>query len=216
MVRRRFGIAVCFIASLMLLWGLVVGQIFANEQHSSSAYQNLLSRLQQHPALQVSSAERSHWQANADGAMGLPDPNITLGLNNLPVNEPTRFDRYLPSSRSLEFKQLIPGLDGRASQRETYLKRAVLADLQRQQSLASLQLRLVTALAQRRRIQSARTALDRQLALLAERERWLKGEMASGAGVYARFDELDVKRAEIAEKRIRLDGEEARWQAELS
>ncbi|MCG7900005.1 MAG: TolC family protein [Candidatus Thiodiazotropha weberae] len=192
-----------------------MGEICATEQITSPAFQNLLLRLQQHPTLRVSMAERSHWQANADGSMGLPDPNITLGLNNLPVNEPTSFDRYLPSSRSLEFKQMIPGLSTRETRRDSHLARAALADLQRQLAFAELELRLVTALAQRRRIHAANEALDQQMALLMERERWLRGEMASGAAVYGRFDELDVKRAEIDEQKISLAGEAERWQAEL-
>ncbi|MCG8487594.1 MAG: TolC family protein [Chromatiales bacterium] len=215
MVRRLFG-SVRFVAGRLLpLWFFAAGQAAATEQISSPAFQNLLLRLQQHPALRVSLAERAHWQANADGSMGLPDPNFTLGLNNLPVNEPTSFDRYLPSSRSLEFKQVIPGLNGRETLRDTHLARAALADLQRQSVLAELELRLVTALAERRRIHAARAALDQQMGLLAERERWLRGEMASGAAVYGRFDELDVKRAEIDEKKITLAGEAERWQAEL-
>ncbi|MEW8627137.1 MAG: TolC family protein [Candidatus Thiodiazotropha sp.] len=215
MVRRLFG-SVRFVAGRLLpLWFFAAGQAAATEQISSPAFQNLLLRLQQHPALRVSLAERAHWQANADGSMGLPDPNFTLGLNNLPVNEPTSFDRYLPSSRSLEFKQVIPGLNGRETLRDTHLARAALADLQRQSVLAELELRLVTALAERSRIHAARAAFDQQMGLLAERERWLRGEMASGAAVYGRFDELDVKRAEIDEKKITLAGEAERWQAEL-
>ncbi|MEW8252891.1 MAG: TolC family protein [Candidatus Thiodiazotropha taylori] len=215
MLRRPFG-CVRFVAGRLLpLWFLAAGQAVATELSSSAAFQELLFRLQQHPALRVSLAERSHWQANAEGSMGLPDPNFTLGLNNLPVNEPTSFDRYLPSSRSLEFKQMIPGLNGRESLRESHLARAALADLQRQQVLAELELRLVTALAERRRINASNGALDQQMTLLAERERWLRGEMASGAAVYGRFDELDVKRVEIGEKKITLAGEAERWQAEL-
>ncbi|MBW9263407.1 MAG: TolC family protein [Candidatus Thiodiazotropha sp. (ex. Lucinisca nassula)] len=214
MLRRPF-VCVRVFAGLLPLCFLAAAQAVATDQSRSAAFQDLLLRLQQHPALRVSLAERSHWQANADGSMGLPDPKFTLGLNNLPVNEPTSFDRYLPSSRSLEFKQVIPGLTGREALRDSHLARAALADLQHQLALAELELRLVTALAERRRIQASNEAFEQQMALLLERERWLRGEMASGAAVYRRFDELDVKRAEIDEKKIALAGEAERWQAEL-
>ncbi|MCG7871474.1 MAG: TolC family protein [Candidatus Thiodiazotropha lotti] len=215
MLRRLFGSVRFVVGRYLPLWFLAAGQTAATEPVSSAAFQSLLLRLQHHPALRVSLAERAHWQANADGSMGLPDPKFTLGLNNLPVNEPTNFDRYLPSSRSLEFMQMIPGLTGRETLRDSHLARADLADLQRQLALAELQLRLVTALAERRRIHASNEALEQQMELLAERERWLRGEMASGASVYGRFDELDVKRAVIDEKKITLAGEAERWQAEL-
>ncbi|MCG7948302.1 MAG: hypothetical protein N0C84_18345, partial [Candidatus Thiodiazotropha taylori] len=67
MLRRPFG-CVRFVAGRLLpLWFLAAGQAVATEPSSSAAFQELLFRLQQHPALRVPLAERSHWQANAEG-----------------------------------------------------------------------------------------------------------------------------------------------------
>ncbi|MCU7844089.1 MAG: TolC family protein [Candidatus Thiodiazotropha sp. (ex Monitilora ramsayi)] len=200
---------------LLLIPLLATGQTIAANTADHTVFQDLLVRLQQHPALSVNASERRQWEASAEGALGLPNPNITLGINNVPVNEPTSFDRYLPSNRSLEFKQTIPNIKGREALRGTHLARASLADLEREAVWAGLHRRLITALAERRRIEDSTAALDQKLALLSELERWLRGEMAGGEAVYSRFDELDVRRAKIEEKKLTLAGEERRWQAEL-
>lgn len=202
--------------TLLVMFALLaVGRINAAETAGYAVFEELIARLKHHPALFVSASEQQQWLARADAAMGLPNPNLTLGLNNLPVNEPSSFDRYLPSSRSLEFKQTIPNLEGREALRSTHLARSSLAKLEQQVVMAELRKRLITALAQQRRVVNSKRALDQQLALLSELEPWLKGEMASGESVYSRFDELDVRRGRIEEKRVALNGEAGRWESEL-
>ncbi len=183
--------------------------------NSLSAYETMLEQLQYHPSVLIAESSARKWKANAAGALGLPNPNVTLGLNNLPVNRPTQFDRYLPSSRSLEFKQTLPGLDGREALRNTRLARADLATLERIEVMAGLRKRLIIAFAERQRIRESKVALDHKVALLLELERWLRGEMEGGGAVYNRFDELDVQQGRIREQRLMLEGEDQRWQAEL-
>lgn len=206
---RRLGL------QLLMATLFTAGHINADETAQYAAFDELLARLQHHPALFVSSSEQQLWLASADAALGLPNPNFTLGFNNVPVNEPTSFDRYLPSNRSLEFKQTIPSLEGREALRSTHLARSALARLEHQMVMAELRKRLITALAEQRRITHSKAALDQQLALLSELERWLKGEMAGGEAVYSRFDELDVQKSKIEEKKLTLTGEAGRWGSEL-
>ncbi len=200
---------------LLMVALFAVTHLYADENAQHAAFTDLLTRLQHHPALFVSSSEQQQWLASADAALSLPNPNFTFGFNNLPVNEPTSFDRYLPSSRSLEFKQSIPSLKGREALRSTHLARSTLAQIERQMVMAELRKRLITALAQQRRISHSKAALDQQLSLLSELERWLRGEMAGGGAVYSRFDELDVQKSKIEEKKLTLIGEAGRWGSEL-
>ncbi|GAB6041283.1 TolC family protein [Endothiovibrio diazotrophicus] len=182
---------------------------------STPAYEALRARLAQHPDVRADEAQARQWARQAEGALGLPNPSVTLGLNNLPVNEPTRFDRYLPSSRSLEVSQKIPNAAGREAERDTLLTRRGLAELERRERLAALERRLIEALAERERIGASRAALARQVTLIGELEQWLRGEMAGGEAVYGRFDELEIQRARIGERRVALEGEARRWEATL-
>ncbi len=200
------------LAGGLALWLGLSGPVQAIDD---AGYAQLREPLSRHPSLQVSDAGAEGYRRNAEGAMGLPNPNFTLGLNNLPLSDPASFDRYLPSSKSLEVMQRIPSLAGREAQRETLLRRAELTQLERRQTLAQLEQRLITALAERQRIRETLTALGQQLELLNELERWLRGEMAGGGAVYGRFDELDVQRARIRERQVALGGKDRRQQAEL-
>lgn len=214
--------SICFAAQgpyvrLRLASGLALLLAGSGLGHAAegSGYSELRERLLAHPSLQVSDAGAERLRHSAAGALGLPNPGLTLGLNNLPLNDPASFDRYLPSSKSLEVMQRIPSLAGREAQRETLLRRAELTQLERRQTLAQLEQRLITALAERQRIRETLTALGQQLELLDELERWLRGEMAGGGAVYGRFDELDVQRARIRERQVALGGKDRRQQAEL-
>ncbi|MEW8505187.1 MAG: TolC family protein [Candidatus Thiodiazotropha sp.] len=181
----------------------------------SNQFESLIEILREHPAVRQSESIAREWHKSSDGALGLPNPSITIGLNNVPVDDPTNLERYLPSNRSLEFKQAIPNGSGRKALRRTLLARSEVAMMEHLQVLAGLKKRLITALAERRRISESKAALAAQLDLIGELERWLGGEMEGGGSVYARFDELDVQRGRIEEREVALDGEDLRWQAEL-
>jgi hypothetical protein len=181
----------------------------------STRFETIVESLREHPSVRKYESITREWTWRSEGALGLPNPSITIGLNNVPVDDPTNLERYLPSNRSLEFKQAIPNWDSREAQRRTLLVRSEVAGLERLQVLAGLKKRLITALAERRRITESKTALAGQLDLISELERWLRGEMQGGSAVYARFDELDVRRGRIEERVVALDGEDMRWQAEL-
>lgn len=175
----------------------------------------MVERLHEHPEVRMNESMAREWSNSSDGALGLPNPSITIGLNNVPADDPMNLERYLPSNRSLEFKQAIPNGDAREAMRRTLLARSEVAELERLKVLARLKESLITALAERRRIAESKEALDGQLDLISELERWLRGEMEGGNSVYARFDELDVQRGRIEERLVVLNGEDLRWQAEL-
>ncbi|HBR98729.1 MAG TPA: hypothetical protein DD979_15345 [Gammaproteobacteria bacterium] len=193
---------------------LVVGvatSVVADER----SYTQLVNVLRDHPAVRAELAQARRWEASAQGAMGWPKPSLSVGLNNVPLTAPTDFDRYLPSNKSLEFKQAIPNRRGRQALRGAFDAQAEVTRLRAMQTLAGLEVRMIIALAERERIAASKQLLDQQALLLDELDHWLRGELAAGSGVYARLDEIDVRRGRIAETRLVLDGEDQRWRAEL-
>ncbi|MES9926430.1 MAG: TolC family protein, partial [Candidatus Thiodiazotropha endolucinida] len=198
---------------LFLIVPLAIGPMAIRAE--VTPFDAMVERLEDHPAVRKSASIAREWSMSSKGALGLPNPSITIGLNNVPVDDPTNLERYLPSNRSLEFKQAIPNGDVREAQYRTLLARSEVAQLERIQVLAGLKKRLITALAERRRITQSKEALGGQLELISELERWLRGVMEGGNSVYARFDELDVRRGRIEERLVTLEGEDLRWQAEL-
>ncbi|MBF0448096.1 MAG: TolC family protein [Magnetococcales bacterium] len=177
--------------------------------------QDLQALLRQHPSVLALEQEEYSSRREAEGFLGLPNPTVTLGLNNLPVEKPTDFEQYLPTNKSLNVSQKIPAWAERKAKKALVLEKGRLIRIKRAARLADLQTELMTVLAEQLRIQVSKQALDRQIELLDQLELWLKGRMESGLAVFGRFSELDIQREMIQEKIISLEGEALRRQADL-
>jgi outer membrane protein TolC len=187
------------------------GQQLSFEQHMAK----LLALLADHPSIGLSRQNELVQTLNADAAMGLPNPSFTLGFNNLPVDDPTAFDRFLPSNMSLEFRQTLPSSDTRNATKSTGMARAEQTRWERKVMLAQLEKRLIIALAERQRITEATSILQQKMGLLAEMQDWLEGSMQGGESQYSRLIEIEAQRGQINERTVALRGEDLRWQAEL-
>jgi len=65
------------------------------------------ARLLKHPTLQQLKLRSTAMQAFAKADSALPDPIISLGLNNVPINT-FAFDDFLPTHKSIGIQQSIP------------------------------------------------------------------------------------------------------------
>jgi len=75
-----------------------------------------LSILDSHPSVQRVLEEKEALVFEANGALGLPDPVVSLGVENIPIADPS-FDQYLPSSKTIGFSQNIPNPARRTAQK---------------------------------------------------------------------------------------------------
>ncbi|MEG3637626.1 TolC family protein [Magnetococcus sp. PR-3] len=191
---------------------MLVTPVSASEDNP---FQRLQSQLKDHPAVQAIQEQVQGVRYTAQGQLGLPNPGITLGVNNVPVSTPTRFDRFLPSNKSIGVTQRFPNFSGREARQQTGLAQAQLKQVELWTIWAGLKQKLIVALAQKQRIRRSLKALDEQFVKLDELEHWLKGEMESGRAVYGKVEGLDVQRAQLQEKRIALQGQASRWGATL-
>lgn len=66
---------------------------------AQTTYDDYVRRLDDHPAVQAFRSDALAAKFRADGELGLPDPVVTLGVNNVPIRDPS-FDRFLPTSKS--------------------------------------------------------------------------------------------------------------------
>jgi outer membrane protein TolC len=178
-------------------------------------FAELVLRLENHPSVVAARAGQVSEQESASGALGLPDPAIVMGINNLPVENPG-FDRFLPTSRSLGITQAIPNLGKRRAMaerfQETAQEKAWRADYQR----ATLEAELIGILGDLQKIDQMVHALNAQRQLYQELETWLQGRIEGGAADYGRFAELDSQRTEIDQKLNTLQGERAMVMARLT
>jgi outer membrane protein, heavy metal efflux system len=168
---------------------------------STPTVQELMTQLDTHPALQAYTAEARAAEAMAEGAMGLPNPRIGAGVENVPVNAPLRFDTSDMSSRSVMVSQDIPGRGLRGARAGVEQSAARLALVRREALRGQLAGELLSALAEYEMAGTLESLLDEQLALLDEREAYLSGRIDAGDALFAELAETDGERAAIDQRR---------------
>lgn len=132
--------------------------------HAQSLDQ-LETELARHPALDAMRYRSDADRERARAARALPDPVVSLGVNNLPVFDPG-FDRFLPTNKAVGVRQQIPAAALRNAQSMGASTRAVQTDAARDWQYAQLRAELRISLIERARIRE-----QRRLAL-ARREKY--------------------------------------------
>jgi hypothetical protein len=138
-----------YILSTLLLL-LLIGH-----QAHGKTLDDYLVLLEQHPRVQALLESSTSLKHQAKAAMGLPDPTLALGVDNLPVSDPA-FDRYLPSSKVIGFTQGIPNSSSRKAKESLSLAQAKTKTLMAQYTISQLQAQFFTNLAELERIKQQR------------------------------------------------------------
>lgn len=181
---------------------------------AAQSFPELTARLDDHPSLVALRLEADAQGDRARAAGALPDPDVTLGVANLPVADPA-FDRFLPTHKALGVRQALPdGLTRRARTARTRAKASTLR-IQLAAERAVLTAELIALLADREALASRRDALRRQDATYAELAEAVEAEIAGGRAVAFRLGAVDAERAALGRARAALDAEAARIDAGL-
>ena len=70
----------------------------------AETFEEYVQRLSEHPQVESILAESEASKAQAQGELGLPDPMVMIGVDNVPISDPA-FDRFLPTSKVIGFSQ---------------------------------------------------------------------------------------------------------------
>ena len=81
--------------------------LFTSGSAFASSFEEYVQRLGEHPQVESILAESEAFRAQAQGELGLPDPMVMIGVDNVPISDPA-FDRFLPTSKVIGFSQAIP------------------------------------------------------------------------------------------------------------
>ncbi len=159
------------------------------------ALADLSARLDEHPALAALAVEAEARRLEGHSRLGLPNPSIALGVNNVPVNDPFQFDEYLPSSKSVTVTQALPSRGLRQARTAADEARASIAltmmGMRRDQLEAALHVSL-------REIDAADTIeqlVARQLAVYDDLAEVLESAAATGESRFAALADIDAERA---------------------
>lgn len=189
---------------------LVSTGVFADEAQLT----RLTEQLAAHPKVTQLLAKREYFEHMAHTAEGLPNPQVILGIDNLPINDPA-FDRFLPTSKVLGVRQQFPSSELRDSRAK---ENRVLAD--KQQLMAKYQTERLRALLQNQLVSLQEiAALEKQQLrkqrLFAVMETELKGQLSAGVAVYSELHDVDIRRSQVKVTLNQLQGKRQNIEADM-
>ncbi len=197
--------------SLFSVFLVTIGAI--NPVYAAS-FEDYVQKLAEHPQALSLLSESEATKAQAKGELGLPDPMLMIGIDNVPISDPA-FDRFLPTSKVIGFSQAIPNpvLLGAKSRKfeEVSAKHKLLADY----TTERLGYMFISKLAEYENIKTQEDVIHHQLSHYKELENAFKGQLESGRSVYQRFSEIDVERAEAERKLNNLQAQKEAIRAEF-
>ena len=197
---RRTGTLPNLVRSLVLV---SAGALPAPGGTVAATLESYLDRLAEYPSVRALERVAEAADRRAVAARGLPDPEIALGLNNVPVQDPA-FDRFLPTNKSLSVTQRIPNPTRLRAESERLASEATIPRLQSAYQRAQLEAQFLTALVERARITEVDALLVRRKVLYREVNEVLASELASGLAVYADLAETDARLADVERRRNEL------------
>ena len=153
--------------------------------------------LSNHPALLALESEKLALLERGQANLALPDPTVSLGINNISISSPS-FDEFLPTSKLIGIRQEFPSRKGRAARADQALAQSDAIDLMLIAKRESLVAEVIEHLIEKRRInQQIGLARDR----LQKYERLtevVESEIEAGNPSVFRLPEIDAERARVS------------------
>ncbi|MBF34786.1 MAG: transporter [Hyphomonadaceae bacterium] len=199
--------------SRSLLATALVSVVLAKGAHAQS-FQDLESRLRGHPSLTALGYEAEAGRERAIAATALPDPVISVGINNFPIFSPS-FDSYLPTNKAVGIRQQFPTLAGREARAGEARAMSAQTEAVRDARYAALRAELIVLLADKRRIARQRTLAEARDAKYDELVDIVEAEIDAGRPAVYRLAEIEGERAEVSRTLVDLDRQEAETDAQL-
>ncbi|BHH85591.1 TolC family protein [Desulforhopalus sp. 52FAK] len=176
--------------------------------------EHYLSVLNTHPNVQAILERQESFTYQADGAMGLPDPSLFFGVDNIPLTDPS-FDQYLPSAKVIGFSQNIPNSKGRKAQREVFNSSASSINILAEYTKSQLQARFFSRLADLQRIGQQTSHEIRKKRIIAELDEYYEGLIMSGESIYQKTFLTEIQLSEIGQKLNTLMAQKTSVEADL-
>jgi len=197
---------------------LRAGPTTTAQEHQASIrampFSELETQLRAHPSLDALSLSAQANRQRAEGALGLPDPVVSLQLNNVPLFDPS-FSEYLPSNKAVGIRQALPSRSERKANSLKSLRSAAQKELEAEQQYARLRGQLLVYLIEKQSLDAQRDlALARQVKY-DELSDIIDIEINAGRPLVFRLAKVDVERTEVSRTLSELEGRGAQIDAEL-
>lgn len=179
----------------VVVFAVVVSSVFSTFAHAQS-FKELEAELRSHPRLLAMSYQAESDKAIAQSSMGLPDPEVSLGINNFPIFDPS-FDEFLPSNKALGIKQRFPSRSARKARSSISDANAILTVAKRDQLFAAMRGELVAQLHKQKKIRLQQRFAQQRNSKYAQLIDVVESEVDGGRLSIFRQAEIEAQRAEL-------------------
>lgn len=155
----------------------------------------LSARLDEHPSLAALAVEAEARRLDGRSRLGLPNPSVALGVNNVPVNDPLQYDEYLPSSKSVTVTQALPSRRLREARSAVDEARADVALTMMRMRRDQLEAALRVSLREIDAAEDIDQLVARQLAVYDDLAEVLESAAAAGESRFVALADIDADRA---------------------
>ncbi len=202
-----------FLSLLRWSW-LVSGAALTSLSVHAQNFVVLEETLRQHPSLVQLEHQALASREHATASYALPDPKLSLGVNNLPLNS-LSFDRYLPTNKAIGLVQSIPNRAARSARRARMQESASQFDALVEAHYAELRGQLIAQLLHLKRIEQQRALANARYRKYDELANVVMTEIDAGRPALYRLAEIESERAEVAGSLVNLEGQAAQLHVSL-
>ncbi len=166
-------------------------------------YRNILD---EHPKVKAVLEQHSALNYQAEGAMGLPDPTLFLGIDNVPISDPS-FNQYLPSSKVFGLSQNIPNSTTRKAQKAIFLSTASTTELLADYTRSRLHSAFFSRMADLERVKKQTKYEEQKRHFIDQLQDYYEGQISSGEPIFQKIYITEIEQAEVEQKLNTLHSE---------
>ncbi|MBR9835065.1 MAG: TolC family protein [Alphaproteobacteria bacterium] len=180
----------------------------------AQSFDKLEARLADHPSLTALTYQAEASRERGIAATALPDPMVTLGINNFPIFDPS-FSSYLPTNKAVGVRQDFPNRAGREARAGEARAMAERTRRIRDAQLATLRGELIALLHETQRIELQRNIAHQRNEKYDELTGVIEAEIDAGRPAVFRLAEIEAERAGVSRLLVDLDRQQTEIHARL-
>ena len=188
--------------------------VLSGQSASAQSFEELEARLADHPSLAALTYQADASRERGTAATALPDPVVSIGINNFPIFDPS-FSDFLPTNKAVGVRQEFPNRAGREARAGESRALAERTDRIRDAQLATLRGELIALLHDKRRIERQRDLAGQRNNKYDELNGVVEAEIDAGRPAVFRLAEIEAERTGVARVLVDLDRQEAEINARL-
>ena len=201
------------IVRLLVLTCFVVG-LAGPRMALAQSFEDLVARLEMYPSLTALEYQAQASEERGVAATALPDPVVSLGINNFPLLEPS-FTDFLPTHKAVGVRQDFPNRSGRQASAGEQRALAAQTALTREAQRAQLEAGLISLLHRKATVNGQRRLAQERNAKYDELANVVKAEIDAGRPAVYRLAEIEAERTDVTRTLIDLDRADAEISAQL-